>query len=160
MPDQRVTGSAGPVVVRTADGSLVAGEVAVADRFGTRLMGLMGRTSLQSGEGLWLLPCKNVHMFFMRMRLDIVYLDRQLRVVLCVPEMREWRVRWLPVRQAHSVLELAPGSIRRCGIREGDVLEIKAELGLLAEAAPRQSGPVASGVQLQHQGVINESSAY
>jgi uncharacterized membrane protein (UPF0127 family) len=131
----------GPMVVRAADGSVVAGEVTMATRFGSRLLGLMGRSGLRQEEGLWLMPCNSVHMFFMRTPLDIVYLDRQLRVVRCDPEMREWTVKWLPVRHAHSALELAPGSIRRCGIREGDALEIKAELGSPLELALGNSAP-------------------
>lgn len=115
------------VSVRSADGVLVARDVTVADSVGSRLLGLMGRTRLDPQEGLWLLPCNSVHMFFMRTPLDIVYLDRQQRVVLCVPEMREWTVRLLPVRHAHSALELAPGSLSRHGIKEGDQLKMERE---------------------------------
>lgn len=74
------------VAVHAADGSVVAREVTVADRFGSRLMGLMGRGQVGPDEGLWLLPCNSVHMFFMRTPLDIAYLDRQQRVVRCVPD--------------------------------------------------------------------------
>ena len=128
------------VVVRTAAGSVVAREVAVAAGFGLRLMGLMGRSRLQPDEGLWLVPCNSVHMFFMRTPLDIAYLDRQLRVVRLVPEMREWRVKLLPVRHAHSALELAPGTLSRHGISEGDELKIGAEPANSAKAEAQLVG--------------------
>lgn len=124
------------VAVRTADGSVVARDVTVARGFGPRLMGLMGRSRLDPDEGLWLVPCNSVHMFFMRTRLDIAYLDRQLRVVHCVPEMREWHVKVLPVRHAHSALELAPGTLGRHGISMGDQLTIGAEPATVVQAAP------------------------
>jgi hypothetical protein len=124
-------------VVRAADGTLVARQVTVADRFGPRLVGLMGRAKLEPEEGLWLIPCNSVHMFFMRTPLDIAYLDRQLRVVRCVPEMRAWQVKVLPVRHAHSALELAPGTLSRHGISEGEELTIGAES---AAPAPEMSG--------------------
>jgi uncharacterized membrane protein (UPF0127 family) len=134
MSDSSSVSSTGPrwrrphtVSVRSADGELVAHDVTVADGLGSRLVGLMGRTRLDPKEGLWLLPCNSVPMFFMRTRLDIVYLDRQQRVVLCVPEMREWTVRLLPVRHAHSALELAPGTLSRHGIKDGDQLKIETE---------------------------------
>jgi len=117
----------GTVVVRTADGSRVARDVTIATKFGARLLGLMGRSRLDPEEGLWLVPCNSVHMFFMRTRLDIAYLDRQLRVVRCDPEMREWKVKLLPVRHARSALELAPGTLQRHGISEGTQLKIAAE---------------------------------
>jgi uncharacterized protein len=128
------------VAVHAADGSLVAGQVTVADRFGSRLMGLMGRERLEPDEGLWLLPCNSVHMFFMRTPLDIAYLDRQQRVVRCVPEMREWRVKLLPVPHAHSALELAPGTLSRHGITEGDQLEMEAAPAARVEAEPATAG--------------------
>jgi hypothetical protein len=102
-------------------------------------MGLMGRSKLEPDEGLWLVPCNSVHMFFMRTPLDIAYLDRKLRVVRCVPEMREWRVKVLPVRHAHSALELAPGTLSRHGISDGDQLKIGAEPQTLAECAPEMA---------------------
>ncbi|MGC2191730.1 MAG: DUF192 domain-containing protein [Candidatus Dormiibacterota bacterium] len=135
-PDRRHSRS---VVVRTADGSVVAGDVTVARSFGSRLMGLMGRSKLDPDEGLWLVPCNSVHMFFMRTPLDIVYLDRKLRVVRCVPEMREWRVKLLPVRHAHSALELSPGTLSRHGISDGDQLKIGAEPQTSAEFAPEMA---------------------
>ncbi|MFZ0995195.1 MAG: DUF192 domain-containing protein [Candidatus Dormiibacterota bacterium] len=126
--------------MHAADGSVVAREVTVADRFGSRLMGLMGRGQVGPDEGLWLLPCNSVHMFFMRTPLDIAYLDRQQRVVRCVPEMREWRVKLLPVPHAHSALELAPGTLSRHGIKEGDQLEMEAEPAARVATEPATFG--------------------
>lgn len=128
------------VAVHAADGSVVAHDVTVADRFGSRLVGLMGRERIGPDEGLWLLPCNSVHMFFMRTPLDIAYLDRQQRVVRCVPEMREWRVKLLPVPHAHSALELAPGTLNRHGIKEGDQLEMEAAPAARVEAEPATAG--------------------
>ncbi|MGA8207505.1 MAG: DUF192 domain-containing protein [Candidatus Dormiibacterota bacterium] len=128
------------MAVRAADGSVLAHDVTVADSFGSRLMGLMGREQLDPDEGLWLLPCNSVHMFFMRTPLDIAYLDRQQRVVRCVPEMREWRVKLLPVPHAHSALELAPGTLSRHGIKEGDQLQMEAAPAARVEAEPATAG--------------------
>jgi len=129
-------------VVRTADGSRVARDVTIATKFGARLLGLMGRSRLDPEEGLWLVPCNSVHMFFMRTRLDIAYLDRQLRVVRCDPEMREWKVKLLPVRHARSALELAPGTLQRHGISEGTQLKIAAEPLTSMEALGETVGQV------------------
>ncbi|MGH7691922.1 MAG: DUF192 domain-containing protein [Candidatus Dormibacteria bacterium] len=128
--------ASGTVTVRTEDGRLVAAEVAVARGFLPRLLGLMGRSRLAPEEGLWLLPCNSVHMFFMRTPLDVVYLDRQLRVVRCVPQMREWSVKWLPVRHAHSALELAPGTLRQRPLGPGDQIRFAKEPAALGSAPP------------------------
>ena len=128
------------VSVRAADGSLIAGDVTVADRFGSRFMGRMGREQLGPDEGLWLLKCNSVHMFFMRAPLDIAYLDRQRRVVRCVPEMRPWRFKLLPVPHANSALELSPGTLDRHDVKEGDQLEMEAGPAARVEAEPARVG--------------------
>ncbi len=45
-----------------------------------RSRGLLGRTGLGRGEGLWIVPCEAVHTFFMQFPIDLVYLDRKLRI--------------------------------------------------------------------------------
>jgi hypothetical protein len=128
------------VSVRAANGSLIAGDVTVGDGFGTRFMGRMGREQLGTDEGLWLLRCNSVHMFFMRAPLDIAYLDRERRVVRCVPEMRPWRFKLLPVPHANSALELSPGSLSRHDVKEGDQLEMEAGPAARGEAEPATAG--------------------
>lgn len=135
VPDSGARRRPRTVAVWSANGSLVAGQVTVADGFRSRLVGLMGRARVDPDQGLWLLPCNSVHMFFMRTPLDVAYLDRQQRVVRCVPEMREWRVKLLPVPHAHSALELAAGTLGRHGIREGDQLKLEAVLADRPEPA-------------------------
>jgi len=54
------------IVVRAADGSLVAREVTVAKGFASRLVGLMGRTRLDPEEGLWLVPCNSCLLYTSR----------------------------------------------------------------------------------------------
>src|SRR5579864_9551703 len=60
----------------TADGRVVAEHVAVAGNAWQRFMGLMFRADLPPGHGLLLSPCNSSHMFFMRIPLDVAFLDR------------------------------------------------------------------------------------
>ena len=48
----------------------------MADSFGARFRGLMGRATLPPGDGLWLTGTSNIHMFFMRFSIDAVFLGR------------------------------------------------------------------------------------
>ncbi len=47
-----------------------------ADRFFSRLRGFMGR-SLCAGDAMLLTPCCQIHCFFMKSPVDVVYLSRQ-----------------------------------------------------------------------------------
>lgn len=113
---------AGAVSVGLEDGRRLAARVRVAKSSWARFLGLMGRRRLDPEEGLWLLPCRSIHMFFMRTAIDVVFLDRQGRAVRAVSRMRPWSLRpfsvtLLPVRSAHSALELAPGTLERIGFK-------------------------------------------
>lgn len=100
----------------------LAGSVEVADHGAKRRKGLLGRYSLPPGEGLWILPCEAVHTFGMRFPIDLIYLDRELRVRKVRSNVRPWRLS--ACLFAHSVLELAAGTIRATRTNRGDQLEI------------------------------------
>jgi uncharacterized protein len=93
----------------------------VADDGAKRRKGLLGRQKLRPGEGLWILPCEAVHTFGMQFPIDLVYLDRNLRVKKVSSDVRPWRLS--ACLTAHSVLELASGTIRGTQTKPGDRLE-------------------------------------
>ena len=95
-----------------------------ARSFWSRGWGLLGRRSLDSAEGLLLDPCGSVHTSFMRFPIDVVYLDRDWKVVKVVAALRPWRLS-AGGRSARRTLELAAGEAARCELREGDRLDIK-----------------------------------
>lgn len=101
----------------------IGDKIAVADTFLTRLMGLMGKRSLPPGSGLWISPSSGVHTCWMRMPIDVVALDRKLRVVATGHSVRPWRLSGLSLK-THSVLELPQGHIAACGMEIGDQLEV------------------------------------
>lgn len=65
-------------------------DVELADTFVKRFCGLMLRRHLPEGRGLLLAPCDGVHMLFMRFAIDVVYLDKDLRVKKIVRKLRPW----------------------------------------------------------------------
>ena len=95
--------------------------VDVANDAASRRKGLLGRKALTAGEGLWIVPCEAVHTFGMQFPIDLVYVDRHK----CVKKVRHS----VPARRlsaclsAYSVIELAAGTVRRAGTKNGDELE-------------------------------------
>lgn len=105
-------------------GTRLATRLEKAHSGSTRRKGLLGRESLQSGEGLWIAPCESVHTFFMRFPIDLVYLDRKLKVKKVRHSVGAWRVS--ACLSAYSVLELPSGTVRATHTERGDTLEISA----------------------------------
>jgi uncharacterized protein len=110
------------VVTVLSDARVVCESCAVADTPWTRFRGLMGRRGLEPGEGLLLRPSGSVHTCFMRFAIDVVFLDRGLRVLAVSPAVRPWRLRLQ--RGARAVLELPAGQADRVGISPGDHLTL------------------------------------
>lgn len=93
----------------------------VADTGPKRNKGLLGRKSLSTGEGLWIIPCEAVHTFWMQFPIDLIYLDRQKRIRKLCSEVPPWRLSGC--LSAHSILELPPGTIRDTQTQTEDTLE-------------------------------------
>jgi uncharacterized membrane protein (UPF0127 family) len=89
------------------------------------MRGLLGRRELPPGEGILLRPASSVHTFFMRFPIDLVFVDRELKVVGVRPRVAPWRMSGQ--RGARATLELAAGEIERRGIAAGDQLAIDGE---------------------------------
>jgi uncharacterized membrane protein (UPF0127 family) len=106
-----------------ATGAVLADRLRAARTHWTRLKGLLGTRSLEPGQGLWIVPCRQVHMFGMRYPLDVVFLDQRLRVVHTIDALAPGAVS-PKVREAASVLELPAGTLQRLGVVSGAQLEI------------------------------------
>ena len=87
-----------------------------------RFRGLMGKKELTAGEGILLRPCASVHTMFMRFPIDVVFCDRDLRVLSVAAEVPKWRMR--SQRKAKVVIELAAGEARRRGVAAGAQLRV------------------------------------
>ena len=101
--------------------TILAHRVEVADHGAARRKGLLGRDGLPVGEGLWIVPCESVHTFGMKFPIDLVYLDRNKKVKKIRNGVPPWRLS--ACLSAHSVVELASGTIQMTQTRAGDKLE-------------------------------------
>ncbi len=90
------------------------------------MVGLLGTTSLEPESGLLIFPTQAVHTFGMKYPIDVLFLDRQKRVVGLRPEVRPWRITPIYWR-AECVLELPAGTANRTKTVVGDVLDWQIE---------------------------------
>jgi len=85
------------------------------------MIGLLGRRSLPQGEGLLLTPCSSVHTFFMAFPIDLLFLDREGRVVKAIAGLKPFRLAF-GGRGARACLELPAGAIASSRTAVGDRL--------------------------------------
>lgn len=108
--------------------AFLATRVLVADTHWSRLCGLITTrpSEFGSGQGLWIVPCHGVHTFAMRFAIDVLYLDRNNKIVHIEENLKPWRL--APVRMdCMTVLELPLHTVYTSGTSVGDQLELAIE---------------------------------
>jgi uncharacterized membrane protein (UPF0127 family) len=103
-----------------ADGAVLCERCVAADTPLARMRGLLGRKELPRGEGMLLRPAASVHTAFMRFPIDVVFVDRNGRVLDIARSVRPWRA--VACKGAKAVVELAAGECSRRDIEVGDDL--------------------------------------
>jgi uncharacterized membrane protein (UPF0127 family) len=104
-------------------GVSLADRAEVADTSAKRRTGLLKHDGLEPGCGLWIVPTEGIHTIGMKFPIDVLFMNRERRVVKIRPNMGKWRLA-LSLR-AHSVLELPAGATARTGTAVGDQLEVE-----------------------------------
>jgi hypothetical protein len=110
-------------VTNTTRGNTVGEKIELADTSLSRFVGLLGRRGLDAGGGLWIRPCSGVHTIGMAFDIDVVGLDRDLRVIKLWHRLVPYRLTSVSLK-LRSVLELPSGAIAQSEIQMGDQLEI------------------------------------
>ena len=112
-------------LVRNATtGRVLAWRVRRADTWIDRTVGFLPRTSIAPEEGLWFERCHAVHTIGMRTALDLVFLDKENRVVKVEPNVTPHKL-VVTAKNAHTVAEFGPGFAAANPLRVGDKLEIE-----------------------------------
>jgi protein-S-isoprenylcysteine O-methyltransferase Ste14/uncharacterized membrane protein (UPF0127 family) len=109
-----------------ASGVVLAERLRPAHTHWTRLKGLLGTRSLPPGEGLWLRPCRQVHMIGMRYAIDVVFLDDAHRVVRAISALQPGKIS-PKIAAATSAIELPAGTVARLDVVEGARIGIDGE---------------------------------
>ncbi len=109
-------------VTNQTRGTLVAASTSEARSFAQKLFGLMGRARLPESGGLIIYRTNWIHTFWMRFPLDVIYVDRERRVVGLDESLPPNRV-GKPFWPAQAVIELSAGAVRASRTQVGDQLQ-------------------------------------
>lgn len=114
------------IVRNVRSGAVLAERAEVAQGMLRRGLGLMGRRGWASADGLLLPHCNSVHSFFMRMPIDLAYLDKKGKVVRTRAALKPWRIGPIDFT-TDAVLELPAGTLARTATEVGDTVEVLAD---------------------------------
>ena len=98
-------------ILKDKKGNVICKEMKVASSFYSRLKGLMFSLELPECDGFLISPCNSIHTFFMLYSLDILFLDKNFKVVKSIYGLKPWRITWMYF-SAHHVLEMKKQSMK------------------------------------------------
>lgn len=104
-------------------GTVLGDKIRKADNYFTRLLGLLPKKSLAPGEGLWIVPCKDIHSVGMKFLFDAVFLDKKGLVVHLIESMPPMKLGAF-IKTAHTVVELPAGTIADSQTQLGDQITV------------------------------------
>ena len=112
------------VILNVTKDTILADRVTFAETLWQRMIGLIGRKDLGEEEGLIIKPCSSIHTFFMRFPIDVVFLNKDLKVIKVKEQMQPFRLT-LSNLFSRCVIELAHGTIARSHTKIGDAIETR-----------------------------------
>jgi uncharacterized membrane protein (UPF0127 family) len=103
--------------------TVLSENVSIASTFWQRIKGLLGKRFLLPGQSIVLDPCNSVHTFFMRFPIDVLFLDKDYKVLKAIPKLepnRITRIYWY----SNRVVELPAGRLNFTSTQAGDQLQL------------------------------------
>ncbi|MEO0335848.1 MAG: DUF192 domain-containing protein [Pseudomonadota bacterium] len=111
-------------LVNATNGQTLASFVEVAATLKERNKGLLGREDLPKDRTLWIHDCPSIHTFFMKFRLDVIFVDRKLKVTSVHRNVGPWRLIFYGGWGAKDVFEFSAGAISQDQVQPGDQLDV------------------------------------
>lgn len=102
-------------------GVYVALEAKYAITFFERLLGLMFRSSMGKEDAIIFRNVNSIHMFFVRFPIDVVYIDKDNKVLKIKHSLRPWRMS--SCMAAKATIELPAKKAEETATLVGDTLE-------------------------------------
>jgi uncharacterized membrane protein (UPF0127 family) len=113
-----------PTLRNLTTGKIVARDVARAEGFVVRILGLIPWVRINPEQGLWFDRCMAVHTLGMRDRIDVIFLDKSHRVLRVARSVPQHRLA-IACPGASAVVELGEASAQGRDLLAGDELVLE-----------------------------------
>ncbi|MHB1347417.1 MAG: DUF192 domain-containing protein [Candidatus Humimicrobiaceae bacterium] len=101
---------------------LICGELIIAQSFIDKLFGLVFKT-LKPGQGFVIRDCSSIHTFWMRYKIDVVFLNEKNEIIKLYESFRQSRITPV-ISKANCVIEFPETTINNYRLKTGDMLKI------------------------------------
>lgn len=109
-------------IVNISRGAVAVNNAEIADTFWRRFSGLMLRKSIESDMALVFYNTGGIHTMFMRFSLDLIFADRNMKIVRIYRNILPWRMVWC--LGSYVAIEMI-GNSTLDKFNIGDIIEVK-----------------------------------
>jgi uncharacterized membrane protein (UPF0127 family) len=110
-------------LINQTKNTVLAKDVFIASTLFKRIKGLLGKKTLLPDQAIILDPCNSVHTFFMHFAIDLLFVDKDYKVVKALFKVvpnRISRIYW----HASRVIELPAGKLNLTHTQAQDQLQL------------------------------------
>lgn len=109
-------------IVNKTKNTIIASKGELADKLLSRIIGLIGRKTISSDEGLVITGCRSIHSFFMRFPICAIFINKNGKVVKVLNNFKVNRISGYYYK-ADKVIELSPWRAKETNTEIGDIIE-------------------------------------
>lgn len=111
-------------IINKTKNTILAKDAIIADTAFKRMRGLLGKNDFKSGEALILKPGNSIHTFFMRFPIDVLFLDKENRIIKALSSIKPFHFTNIYFK-ACLTIELPANTIAASSTQEGDILTLE-----------------------------------
>lgn len=89
----------------------------------SKTLGVIGWKDFGKSNGMILTETNSIHTFFVRFTLDLVFLDKEMKIIRLVKNLKPFSISPIVWRAKH-VLEMPAGSIEKYNLAEKDKINL------------------------------------
>ncbi|MDO8488677.1 MAG: DUF192 domain-containing protein [Candidatus Omnitrophota bacterium] len=110
-------------LINQTKNTILAEDVFIANTLFKRIKGLLGKKVFLPNQAIILDPCNSIHTFFMRFSIDVIFVDKDYKVIKIIPQLNPnkiSRIYW----HASRVIELPSGMLNLTHTQAEDQLQL------------------------------------
>lgn len=109
-------------ILNSTQNTIIADNGRMADNFMARLVGLLNQSQIVPGEALVISPCQQIHMFFMKFSIDVIFVNNSDIVVGLVENIQPFAMSPI-IRNSYRAIEVPSGTISQSRTCMGDAIQ-------------------------------------
>ncbi len=110
-------------IINQTKNTLLANRIVFAESFLKRSRGLLGIKEFNLGQALILKPCGSIHTLFMHFPIDVLFVDKNNKVIKAISNLQPFRLTPVYFNSA-LVIEIPVGTIQSSSTVKNDILII------------------------------------